>query len=596
MNSTSFRTGMIFKMPVSTAAFLFVFYLFSFFFFSCEFRDSAVENVSEAEEDTRSVTVAQVADFEISARHFQNKLNQFAERTGQGVNLSSDVQKSILEDRLSRYAMVAYALDQGWDREPELQYERTMIERKVWMEAFLRDVVEPQVQVSEEDLRTLFHRLNTTLRASHIQADTEVEANSIKQKLLNGASFDELALIHFETPALKYNGGDLGYFTVDDMDISFEDRAYQMAVGEISEPVKTSTGYSIIQLTDRVETPAVTEQQFAEKKRDLTLLAFRQKRELAIRSHMRDTIESFSLNEELLRQIWDIIRDDRSAYTTDGFNEETFLASVPESLRSQVLARQPSFLFDVADFVQEARYTTKKQRSRVTSLPQFREQVEGMIYRRFVLEMAFHNVSIDREYVESSSDETFYNALIQRFNESIREMVRVDEEQVRVVFEEDGEFFAPELHLNLAEIPFASIEAAQDGRAMIDGGVSFEEVLRKYTLDIGLVDRGGELGFMALSEFGSMASELAGIQPGEIVGPFEISSHYVVLFRCLGRKEAAPLTYENTKDAISRYLEEMEFERLKQEVIERAKKRFDARIFEDRLAGLTIEQSPRTSN
>ncbi|PTM19988.1 MAG: hypothetical protein DA446_05540 [Bacteroidetes bacterium] len=596
MNSTSFRTGMIFKMPVSTAAFLFVFYLFSFFFFSCESRDSAVENAAEAEDVTRSVTVAQVADFEISARHFQNKLNQFAERTGQGVNLSKDVQKSILEDRLSRYSMVAYALDQGWDREPELQYERTMIERKVWMEAFLRDVVEPQVQVSEQDLRTLFHRLNTTLRASHIQSDTEEEANSIKQKLRNGASFDELARIHFETPALKYNGGDLGYFTVDDMDISFEDRAYQMAVGEISEPVKTSTGYSIIQLTDRVETPAVTEQQFAEKKRDLTLLAFRQKRELAIRSHMRDTIESFSLNEELLRQIWDIIRDDRSAYTTDGFNEESFLASVPESLRSQVLARQPSFLFDVADFVQEARYTTKKQRSRVTSLPQFREQVEGMIYRRFVLEMAFRNESIDREYVESSSDETFYNALIERFNESIREMVRVDEEQVRVVFEEDGEFFAPELHLNLAEIPFASIEAAQDGRAMIDGGLSFEEVLRKYTLDIGLVDRGGELGFMALSEFGSMASELAGIQPGEIVGPFEISSHYVVLFRCLGRKEAAPLTYENTKDAISRYLEEMEFERLKQEVIERAKKRFDARIFEDRLAGLTIEQSPRTSN
>jgi parvulin-like peptidyl-prolyl isomerase len=587
---------MIFKMPVSTAAFLFVFYLFSFFFFSCEFRDSAVENAAEAEQITRSVTLAQVADFEISVRHFQNKLNQFAERTGQGVNLSTDVQKSILEDRLSRYAMVAYALDQGWDREPELQHERTMIERKVWMEAFLRDVVELQVQVSEQDLRTLFHRLNTTLRASHIQADTEEEANSIKQKLLNGASFDELARVHFETPALKYNGGDLGYFTVDDMDISFEDRAYQMAVGEISEPVKTNTGYSIIQLTDRVETPAVTEQQFAEKKRDLTLLAFRQKRELAIRSHMRDTIESFSLNEELLRQIWDIIRDDRSAYTTDGFNEESFLASVPESLRSQVLARQPSFLFDVADFVQEARYTTKKQRSRVTSLPQFREQVEGMIYRRFVLEMAFRNESIDREYVESSSDETFYNALIERFNESIREMVMVDEEQVRAVFEEDGEFFAPELYLNLAEIPFASTEAAQDGRAMIDGGLSFEEVLRKYTLDIGLVDRGGELGFMALSEFGSMASELAGIQPGEIVGPFEISSHYVVLFRCLGRKEAAPLTYENTKDAISRYLEEMEFERLKQEVIERAKKRFDARIFEDRLAGLTIEQSPRTSN
>lgn len=544
-----------------------------------------------------SMTVAEVAGFEISARHFQNKLHQFAERTGQGVNLHPELQKSILDDRLSRYAMVAYAMDEGWDREPELLYERTLIERKAWTEAYLREVIEPEVVVSDQDLRTLFFRLNTTLRASHIHATTREEANSIKQKLLKGATFEQLARLHFETPALKNNGGDLGYFTVDEMDISFEDQAYQMRIGEISDPVKTSTGYSVLTITDRIETPALTEQQFLEKLQDIRLLAYRQKRELAIRAHMETVIGEIVLQEELLRELWGIVEADWSAYTADayqtgGYDSWSFPASIPESLQSQVLASHSSFLFRVSDFVQEARFTKSKLRGRAKFLGAFREQLEGMIYRRLILEQAFRHPAIDPDDVESVSDETFYNALIERFNEEVRMMVRVDESQIRAVFEEQGEFFAPELYLNLAEIPFASLKAAQEGRAMIDAGASFEEVLTKYTLDVGLVDRGGELGFMALSEFGSMAPELARLQPGDVAGPFEISSHYVVMFQCLGRREAAPLTYETTRDAITEYVKEKEFERVKRDVIRQAKRKYDARIYEERLAGLLIRQSP----
>ncbi len=51
----------------------------------------------------------------------------------------------------------------------------------------------------------------------------------------------------------KENGGDLGYFGPGKMVPEFEDAAYKLNVGEVSEPVKSTKGYHIIKLTDKKE-------------------------------------------------------------------------------------------------------------------------------------------------------------------------------------------------------------------------------------------------------------------------------------------------------------------------------------------------------
>ncbi|MDC2863886.1 peptidylprolyl isomerase PrsA [Bacillus sp. BP-3] len=102
--------------------------------------------------------------------------------------------------------------------------------------------------ITEKDIKA---RYKPEIKASQILINDEQTANDIKRQLNGGASFEELAKKYSEDTVSKDNGGDLGYFGPGKMIPEFEDAAYKLNVGEISEPVKSSKGYHIIKLTDK---------------------------------------------------------------------------------------------------------------------------------------------------------------------------------------------------------------------------------------------------------------------------------------------------------------------------------------------------------
>lgn len=90
----------------------------------------------------------------------------------------------------------------------------------------------------------------TEVRASHILVDNETHAQQIKAELEKSEkSFAELAKEKSEGPSSE-NGGDLGFFGRGKMAKPFEKKAFELDVGEVSEPVKTQFGWHIIKKTD----------------------------------------------------------------------------------------------------------------------------------------------------------------------------------------------------------------------------------------------------------------------------------------------------------------------------------------------------------
>lgn len=90
----------------------------------------------------------------------------------------------------------------------------------------------------------------TEVRASHILVDNETHAQQIKAELEKGEkSFAELAKEKSEGPSGE-NGGDLGFFGRGKMAKPFEKKAFDLEVGEVSDPVKTQFGWHIIKKTD----------------------------------------------------------------------------------------------------------------------------------------------------------------------------------------------------------------------------------------------------------------------------------------------------------------------------------------------------------
>ena len=88
------------------------------------------------------------------------------------------------------------------------------------------------------------------VRASHILVKTEAEARKLISDIKSGAKFEDLAKKHSTCPSGK-EGGDLGFFGKNMMVKQFEDAAFKMEIGQLSEPIKTQFGYHVIKVTGK---------------------------------------------------------------------------------------------------------------------------------------------------------------------------------------------------------------------------------------------------------------------------------------------------------------------------------------------------------
>ena len=75
-------------------------------------------------------------------------------------------------------------------------------------------------------------------------------------RLKKGEDFAKVAGEVTEDPSGKANGGDLGYFTKEQMVPEFSDAAFKLETGQISEPVKTQFGWHVIKVEDKRTKPA----------------------------------------------------------------------------------------------------------------------------------------------------------------------------------------------------------------------------------------------------------------------------------------------------------------------------------------------------
>ncbi len=81
--------------------------------------------------------------------------------------------------------------------------------------------------------------------------DAEGKIKAVIVRLKKGEDFEKVAAEVTEDPSGKANGGDLGYFTKEQMVPEFADAAFKMDKGQISEPVKTQFGWHVIKVEDK---------------------------------------------------------------------------------------------------------------------------------------------------------------------------------------------------------------------------------------------------------------------------------------------------------------------------------------------------------
>lgn len=89
------------------------------------------------------------------------------------------------------------------------------------------------------------------VRAQHILVGDEALAKRLGAEVRNGADFNALARQYSEDEGTRSRGGELGFFPRGVMSPAFDEAAFSLAVGEVSDAVRSDLGYHIIQVLER---------------------------------------------------------------------------------------------------------------------------------------------------------------------------------------------------------------------------------------------------------------------------------------------------------------------------------------------------------
>lgn len=210
------------------------------------------ESSSEAPASTSDPVIARVNGVDIR----QSDLALAEEDVGSDVQAASpEAKREHLISYLADIIMVTQAADKKKLADnPDFKRRLAFLRNKLLMGYELQQ--EAKTALTDEALRQTYDEAVRSMagqeevRARHILVDGEDEAKAILEQLKSGADFAALAKEKSKDPGAA-EGGDLGYFTRDQMVPEFADVAFKMYPGQLSNPVKTQFGWHVIKLEDR---------------------------------------------------------------------------------------------------------------------------------------------------------------------------------------------------------------------------------------------------------------------------------------------------------------------------------------------------------
>jgi peptidyl-prolyl cis-trans isomerase C len=176
--------------------------------------------------------------------------------------MSPEQKREYLITYLGDVVLVAQAADQQklGDRN-EVKHRIEFERNKVLMETLLQQVGQAALtdaamhKVYDDAVKQMAPEME--VHARHILVPTEDEAKAIEAQLKKGDDFATLAKEKSKDPGAA-EGGDLGYFTKDQMVPEFSEVAFKLDKGQISDPVHTQFGWHIIKVEDKRTKPTPT--------------------------------------------------------------------------------------------------------------------------------------------------------------------------------------------------------------------------------------------------------------------------------------------------------------------------------------------------
>lgn len=204
-------------------------------------------------ETVKTVNGAEI-DSNVLDVYVQNRLNKPA------ADATAEEREALIQELTDIYLLSTQDNAESLQEDPEVAAQIELQKRGVLAQAFARDFF-AESSVSEEEIQAEYAEQveqapPLQFKARHILVPTQGVASNIIERLDEGADFQELAA-EKSTDSSAQEGGDIGWFSPDQMVEPFSQAVAQLDDGDYTEePVQSQFGWHVILREDSRETEA----------------------------------------------------------------------------------------------------------------------------------------------------------------------------------------------------------------------------------------------------------------------------------------------------------------------------------------------------
>ena len=173
----------------------------------------------------------------------------------EGIEITDDMEKNIVKRLIDLELIYQQAKKEGLTSQADFLSKSELAFKELIYTTYLQNFIKKN-KITKNEIKKSYASLvsdfnKTDYKASHILVSTKEKANGIIKSLKKGADFKELANLNSIDKESKSSGGDLGWFSADDMVESFSNAIKKMAVSEVTDaPIQSQFGWHIIQLNE----------------------------------------------------------------------------------------------------------------------------------------------------------------------------------------------------------------------------------------------------------------------------------------------------------------------------------------------------------
>ena len=487
-------------------------------------------------------TVAKVGNQEIKVDEYLNALKKRFPGNSNFTEVDSAAKRQVLNQLIDNKRKLAAAYDMGLDKDEKVaETINSQKEQAIFNKYIENMVVDSVIDLSKVD--QYLEKNKFEVKASHIlikfgdkkgtpgsrsKEEAEKLAASLAERIRNGESINSLAQEYSEDPSAKQNKGDLGYFTWGRMVDEFQEAAFSLKPGEVSNPVLTSYGYHIIQVDDRRDNPGYDPNNQREAILTIKRKLYSQNQPQA-RQRWNENGENvrkefnYTINEQNIVNLLTFTAEKNKA---NNLNVNDFT----EEEKNIILAEYNGGKITAGALLDRYKNNFRALIPKLKSIDNLKQEVENVATNEMV------KIITTREDYDKDPDiikivnQITEQQMLSVLNRKIAEVESdFSDEDLQTYYNEHADQFKQEAEIEIWEIFVKDKNLAIKVAKWAKSGKDFAQLEKQYNEDKSTQKNKGYLGYRSIKRRGSVSQKAFEIGPDKIEGPIEYRRGYAII-------------------------------------------------------------------